>query len=236
MRSVRMSFLQFLSSIKHDMMLFASCTAPLLAGLAIRFGIPALEKLLTGWLELPAVLTPYYDIFTMFFSMLSPVMLCFVAAMVILEERDDRISSYLFITPLGKSGYLITRFGIPAVLSFIATLVLLPLFQISGLSFPELLLLSFGGTLQGVIVSLLIITISSNKLEGMAVTKMSTLIVLGIVVPYFIKSPMQYLLAFLPSFWIGKAIYESLPLFMLPAIFLSFVWIFLLLHRYQKKR
>ena len=66
--------------------------------------------------------------------MLSPVMFCFVAAMVILEETDDHITGYLFITTLGRKGYLAARLGLPAVISFIITLVLLPIFRLTKLS------------------------------------------------------------------------------------------------------
>ena len=48
------------------------------------------------------------------------------------------------------------------------------------------------GSVQAIIVSLMIITLSGNKLEGMAVTKLSALTLLGIPVPFFIDSYYQF--------------------------------------------
>jgi len=96
-------------------------------------------------------------------------------------------------------------------------------------------LLAAGGTLQGIITSLLILTISSNKLEGMAVAKLSGLMIFGAAIPFFIKDDLQYVLFSLPSFWIGKAVCENILLYMFPAFTLSAMWICFLLKRYLRK-
>lgn len=235
MKAIRLSFYQMLQYMRRDMMLFAACFAPILAGLMFRYAIPFLETSLTSLFNLPAIIYPYYALIDIFFAMLSPVMFCFVSAMVSLEEIDENTAEYLFITPLGKTGYLIARFGVPAVIAFIITTILLPVFMLTSLSFVEVITLAIGGTLQGVIISLLIVTLSSNKLEGMAVTKLSTLMIFGAVVPFFVKHNIQYILSLLPSFWIGKAIYENAPFCMLLAFALSVICIFFLLKRYLHK-
>lgn len=160
--------------------------------------------------------------------MLPPAMFCFVSAMVSLEEADEKTAA-LFITPLTKTGYLSARLGLPAVAAFFVTLILLPVFKLTTLPSLTILLLTAGATLQGVIVALLILTISSNKLEGVAVAKLATLTVFGAAVPFFIQSNVQYAISPLPAFWIGKAILESRPVYMLPAFGLSIVWIFFFL-------
>ncbi len=72
-------------------------------------------------------------------------------------------------------------------------------------------------------------------LEGMAITKLSTLIMFGAVIPFFIKNNVQYVLFPLPSFWIGKAAYENILFYLFPTFALSVVWIYLLLKRYLRK-
>lgn len=235
MRAIRLSFVQMLAYMRRDAMLFAACLAPILAGFFFRLAIPLLEEVLTGWLHIPAIFAPYYGLIDIFFAMLSPTMFCFVSAMVSLEEADEKTAAYLFITPLGKIGYLAARFGAPAVAAFLVTLVLLPFFTLSSLSLGTIVMLSAGGTLQGVIVALLIVTLSSNKLEGMAASKLSSLMIFGAAVPFFIEHKIQYALSPLPSFWIGKAILENTPLFLLPAAVLSALWIFFLIKRYLGK-
>lgn len=236
MRAVRLCFLHMLACLRRDMMLFAACAAPVLAGLFFRFGIPFLEAVLTDWLHRPMILSPYYRLIDVFFVMLSPAMFCFVAAMVSLEETDEKTAAYLFITPLGKRGYLAARLGAPAAAAFLVTLILFPMFRLTALSPAAAFLFAACGTLQGMIVALLVLTVSSNKLEGMAVTKLATLPLLGAVIPFFVKGNLQYAASALPSFWMGRAACGQGLLSMLPAFALSGAWICLLLKRYQRKR
>lgn len=235
MRAVRLSFIQMLAYMRRDMMLFAVCFTPILAGIFFRFAVPVLEAALTGWFHGSAVISPYYALIDVFLAMLASTMFCFVSAMVSLEEADEKTAAYLFVTPLGRNGYLAARLWIPSAAAFLVTAALLPVFRLTALSPADIALLAAGGTLQGIIIALLIVTLSSNKLEGMAVTKLSSLMTFGAAVPFFVKEGVQYVTSPLPSFWIGKAILEKRPLYMLPAFVLSAVWIYFLVKRYLRK-
>lgn len=235
MSAIRLSFLQLLKFIRQDMMLAAAGLAPLLAGLAIYFGVPLLEKTLMRFTGLPLVLLPYYGLFHFFFASLSPAMVCFIAAMVMLEEREEHVDRYLFVTGLGRKGYFVSRIVIPALLAFAVTAVLLPLFDLTALSAAEVFFLSLTGTLQGILIALLIVSFSSNKLEGMAVTKLSSLMIFGAVVPFFVPSPVCFFFAFLPSFWMGKAMLENDLLYALPAVIAAGSWIVRLWRIYNGK-
>lgn len=235
MRAIRLSFLHMLEFIRHDMMLFAAGLAPLLAGAALRFGVPFLEKLLVSYIGAEAVLTPYYGLFDIFFASIAPAMFGFIAAMVMLEEHDDHIDRYLFITGLGRNGYLVSRIVIPAFGAFVVTALLLPVFRLSALSAAGIVLLSLTGTLQGIIIALLIVALSSNKLEGMAITKLSALMIMGAVAPYFVPKPVCYCLSILPSFWIGMAILENELIYMMMSVLAAGIWIFVLLRVFYRK-
>ena len=225
MRAVRLSFLHMLRLIRQDRMLLAAGLAPFLAGLAIRFAVPLAESGLIRLTGTEAVLAPYYALFDLFFACLTPAMFCFIAAMVMLEERDDHIDRYLSATALGRNGYYISRIVFPAFGAFAVTVILLPVFHLSPLSAGVGLLLSLAGSLQGVIIGLLIVMISSNKLEGMAVTKLSSLMMLGAVIPWFVPAPFSFGFSFLPSFWMGKAMTEGSLLDLLPSIAAGGCWI-----------
>lgn len=231
MKAIRRSFFQMAVSMRRDKMLSVCCFAPILAGFFFRFAIPLLEATLTDGFHMTAVISPYYKLIDILFAMLPSTMFCFVSAMVSLEEKDEKTAVYLFVTPLRKTGYLFARFGVPSVIAFFAAIILLPVFKLTALSPLTVLLLAAGGTLQGTIVALLVLAISSNKLEGMAVAKLSTLIFLGAVIPFFIKSNVQYVISLLPSFWIGKAVLENISLYMLSVFVLSVIWICFLLQR-----
>lgn len=235
MKAIRICSLQMLGHMRRDMMLLAACLAPILAGAFFKLGIPLLEAELTNLLSLPAVLSPYYGLPDAFLAMLTPVMLCFASAMVALEEADENTAVSLFVTPLGKRGYLIARFALPCVASFLAALLLLPVFKLTRLSFTQIVLLAAAGAPVGLITALLIVTLSSNKLEGMAIAKLSSLIALAVIAPFFIKHDVQYVLALLPSFWIGKALSESASVYMLPSLAVSLVWSCVLFKCYLRK-
>lgn len=235
MRAIRKSFFRMVGSVRKDAMLFAACFAPVIAGLAFHFGIPQIEKWLCSFLGKESVLTSYYSLFDIFLSIIAPMLFCFVAAMVMLEERDDKITRYLIVTPLGKKGYLFSRLGMIFIISAGITVPLLWIFKLSGVTFGMVLFLSVAGAMQGIIMALLMVTLSSNRLEGIAISKLSTLFMMGFVVPYFIKGKIMYILVFFPSFWIGKTVYHEQVCFMIPTALISFAWIALFLRGYVKK-
>ena len=81
----------------------------------------------------------------------------------------------------------------------------------------------------------MIITLSGNKLEGMAVTKLSALTLLGIPVPFFVKGIFQYVVCFLPSFWVGKAIQNNGYINLLIALLVASIWFYVLISKLLKK-
>lgn len=228
MKAIRLSFSHMLKLVRQDRMLLAAGLAPLLAGIATRYAVPLAEGSLVRLTGAEAVLAPYYALFDLFFASLTPAMFCFIAAMVMLEERDDHIDRYLFVTGLGRNGYFVSRIGFPALAAFGVTAMLLPVFHLTPLTAGAILLMSFVGTMQGIIIALLIVTISSNKLEGMAVTKLASLMMLGAAIPYFIPAPFSFACSFLPSFWMGKAMVEHCLLYLLPSLAVEGGWIVVL--------
>ena len=82
--------------------------------------------------------------------------------------------------------------------------LLLFLFSLTNVSIVENLIYSVSGALMSIISALLVIAFAKNKMEGMALIKMCGLLFLGIPIVYFIKSPIQYVFSFLPSYWMAK--------------------------------
>ena len=229
------SFLQFLGQIIKDAMLFMVCFTPIIYGLLIKYVIPYLERRLTSHFGYVELLTPYYLIFDIFLAAMTPLMFCFVSAMVMLGEIDDGISKYLAVTPIGKRGYLVSRLGIPTLISIIVTLIVLSFFSLTKLSFTVMVIIAFVTAMLSLIESLLIITISNNKVEGMAITKLSSLLFLGIPAPFFITGGAQYLLFFLPSFWLTKFVIEDKLSYLIGSIVVAMIWILLLYKKFIRK-
>lgn len=233
MKALLMSFRQFLFMIKRDKMLLLVCFVPILCGFLFRFGLPFFNQIMIQYIEID--LRQYYVLIDTFYGILISDMFCIVSALIILEERDDHIINGLFVTPLGKTGYLISRLGIPTLLSLIITCFLLPLFHLSSLSLHMMLLICVLGSLQGLIVSLLVVSLSSHKLEGMAVAKMASLESFVVLIPYFIQDIYSYLFAWFPTFWIGKGLVEEDILFMIMGLLISVLWIMILAFVFKRK-
>lgn len=229
MKRVLSSTMQIFKQIKSDPMMFAACFTPFVMGALIKFGIPFLERITDFSLQ------TYYPIFDLLLSIMAPVLLCFAFAMITLEEIDDKVSRYFSITPLGKSGYLFTRLGVPSIISAVIAFIVLLLFSLEKLSIGMTICLALLGSVQAIIVSLMIITLSSNKLEGMAVTKLAALTLLGIPAPFFIDSYYQFSVGFLPSFWVAKAMQNEAVLYFSIGLMVALVWYYFLTKRLFRK-
>lgn len=235
MKSVWISFRQLLQQMASDVMLLVICFAPFLCGAAIYFGIPLIEELLTGYLGEMEIIKPYYLIFDLMMGIVSSMMFCFASAMIVLGEIDDHIAGYLSLTPLGNKGYLISRFGIPTLISMIITMVILSIFSLTEMSFFMMSAISILASVVGMIVAFMIVAFSSNKVEGMAVSKLSGLLVCGAFGPFFLEGSFQYILSFLPTFWMGRFAITGNVISLIVTLFESVLWIFVLLKLFLKK-
>ncbi|MEL7607423.1 hypothetical protein SDC9_71068 [bioreactor metagenome] len=234
-KRLSISFMQYLNQIARDAMLFLSCLAPVLYGLFMKFGIPAAEKFLTGYYSREEVLVPYFLIFDLFLVVLTPMMFSFASSMVILGEIDDGITKYMSVTPLGRGGYLISRLILPLTLSFVVSIIVMNVFSLDIISFEMIILLSFLSSVLGFITTMMVVSLSANKVEGMAITKMSGISMIGIILPFFVLTRIQYLAIMLPSFWMAKFALEGKITYLILCVMVSAGWILLLLRKFMKK-
>lgn len=229
------AFKQFMVQIYQDSMLIILCIAPILCGSFFKFILPWIEDKVAFYLPLHDILQQYYLLFDLFLCAVTPLLYCFAAAYVILSEVDEGLTRYLAVTPIGKLGYLITRMGIPAVLSFFIGILMLGIFRISDISIVEIVAVSLVTSLLGIVTALVVVALSANKVEGMAISKLTGLLSLGLPAPFFITGPLQYLLCWLPSFWISKFVLDKNIMFIIIGFLISLIWIYLLYDKFDKK-
>ena len=89
--------------------------------------------------------------------------------------------------------------------------------------------------LSGIVTALLVVAISSNKVEGMAVGKLSGLFGVTFFVPLAINGTIKYAFCLFPMFWIGEWSISGGwgKLVMAAALFI--IWIHILFLRFRKK-
>lgn len=235
MKKTLSAFQPFVSEITHNFMLAACIIAPILMGFTFRSLLPILEHLLCEKFSVTQIITPYYRIFDILLAIMTPIMFCFAGVLVILEEADCGVERYYAVTPLGKSGYIMARLGIPTLISIFYDILLLCLFTISKLSILMIFALSVSGGLMAVITSLIVVSFAKNKMEGMAIIKLCGLLVIGIPVAYFITNPVQYVFGILPSFWLTKLCMTENFLFFFPTLLTSLLITLLLYGKFKKK-
>jgi len=235
MKSVLISFKQLLQQMASDVMLIVICFAPFLCGAGIYFGIPLIEELVIGYFGKVEIIEPYYLIFDLIMGILSSMLFCFASAMIVLSELDDHIAGYLFLTPLGKGGYLISRFGIPTLISMIITMIILSLFSLTGMSSLMIIEISVIASIIGMLIAFMIVAIATNKVEGMVVSKLSGFLIVGALGPFFLIGNEQYLLSILPTFWMAKFAISGNLVYIIITLFESALWIFILLKLFLKK-
>lgn len=229
------SFRMFIRQIMKDSMLYVVCIAPLLAGLFFRFGIPRIEILLCSYFNVSSIFAGYYLLIDLFLCILTPFLFCFSSSMVVLTEYDENMAGYLAVTPVGKSGYLISRFLFPATISFIGSILLMCLFALTVWSGFLMVIACILSSILGIATSLLIVSFSHNRVEGMAFSKLSGITMIGLMVPFFLSTNIQYLFALLPSLWIAKLCLEKNFIFIIPTFLTSIIWILVLYRQFARK-
>lgn len=235
MKSLFICFRIMLEQMFHDFMLSVVLFVPIVTAILLKFGIPLLETYLTATFSLPQILTPYYALIDCGMLVITPVMFNFTTAMVMLEERDEHIITYVSITPLTKNGYLFARLGFINILSFFFMILISKSCSLVGFPFFTLFFISICFLILGLLISLLIITFSSNKMEGMTIGKLTSLLTIGFIIPLILHSPIQYLFACMPTYWLGKFILQENYVCLFLALLISMLQLYLLYKQFLKK-
>lgn len=223
MSAVWKLFMIGLRQIVRDGMLLILIPAPFLMGAALRLILPLADSIVAEKMNFS--LDPWYPLSDTFVMAMTPVMTAMVWAFLMLDERDESIGIYYNITPAGGRAYLMARMGIPMLWAFISSLLVIWLFGLAVGNIVVLLSVAVIGALQGVITCILLVALAGNKVEGLALAKLTSLLLLGLPVAWFIDAPSKYLCGFLPSFWMGEIIYTAYAYEASLALFSGFVGI-----------
>lgn len=235
MKAVENAFKQYLLCIWKDFMMVACIIGPIIMGVAFRYVIPNLESYLCDYFNQSAILSPYYRVFDLLMLIMTPLLIAFAGVMVMLEEIDNNTAKYLCVTPIGPKGYLISRLGMPVLFSLLYDIILIMLCGISDMGLSIKLVLVVLAGIISILVSIMVVGIAKNKVEGMAIMKLSGLIVAAALLPFFSSARETYLAGVFPSFWMGKLVVYKNYSFVLLFIGTSTLWLLGLYHHFRKK-
>jgi len=195
-------FLIGVRQMLRDGMLLVLVPAPFLMAAVLRFGFPAADAMIGR--NLGFSIEAYYPLGDALLIIMTPMMAAMVFAFLILEDRDEGTGIYFSITPAGGRAYLVARLGIPMLWAFASSTVACGLFGLSQVRVHVLLIAILIGTLQSASAGMLLVAFARNKVEGLALSKLAGLFMLGLFSAWFLPEPQKYLLSLLPSFWVAE--------------------------------
>ena len=235
MNAIIKSFRIFILQLTKDGMLIMILIAPLLIGTIFKFGIPFLELQLTSYFDKDVILKDYFILFDLLLATLTPYLVSFAASMTMLDEFDSNLINHLCITPLGKKGYLISRVVLPILIAYIISIIIVSVFSITSWSFIMIISICLLTSLLSFTSTLIVFSFSKNKIEGLALAKLSGIVMIGIVVPFTLSSEVEYYFSLLPSFWIGKFTLELSFSYFLISFISILIWIYVLYRKFLLK-
>lgn len=224
MRKTIRLFKMGMRQITRDGMLFALLPAPFLLGLFVRFGVPFVDSLLQR--ELSFSIQPWYSLADAMLLAMTPLLLGMSSAFVLLDEKDEGTGLYYQITPVEGYAYLGARIGIPMIWSFLCSIFVTMVFGISDAPFARVAAAALISSLLGLSVSMMVVSFAGNKVEGLAISKLSGIILIGLAAVWFVPAPYRYLASFLPSYWLGDLVQNGVGLLpVLGGLLTGILWI-----------
>ena len=123
----------------------------------------------------------------------------------LLEDRDEGTLLALAVTPVGQGGVLSFRLVAAGCLSALLAAATLP-FVLPGLGLLQGLATLVLVGLSGVLATAVLPALARNKVEGLALTKVSNLVIL-VPLAALLPAPFRYLFGWLPSYWLGELLF-----------------------------
>lgn len=223
-----------LKQISKDGMLIVMLPAPFLAGMFFKFAIPYINTILTDELSFP--ITAWYGLLDGMLICLTPMFAAMISAFLLLEERDEGLNAFYQITPAEGYSYLFARVGFPMTGAFIITMIVSAFFNLSSLSFEVILSSSLISSFTGIVLAMMVVSIAGNRVEGLAVSKLMGISFTGLILIWFIPAPYYYVMAFLPSFWIGKLLLGGAnPFSFIFGLITCLLWTAVFVRRFLKR-
>lgn len=184
--------------ISKDPMLMASFLGPLALIVCTRFILPLLSEWITQGYGFR--LSDYNEFIATFLLLIVPLLPGTMAGLLILDERDENIISYYAITPLTREGYFRYRLMLPSFLAVLLTALFLLFSGITILQFEN----AFTLILLVLEAPCIALFFAANKVEGLALSKVTGLLFVGPIIVSFVPESWQYMGMVVPTFWPAK--------------------------------
>ncbi len=192
--------------IYRDQMLLVLCFAPFLTGIAIKLLLPLADQLLIKYIRLS--IQPYYLMADALILTMGAMTIGMMVGLLMLDERDDGICAYFSVTPVGGMAYLVSRLALPFLYSLITTMIVVSFTSMGGLAYGWMFAPAVISAFAGVSMAMLLVSIASNKVEGLAVSKLLGIFMFGIPLAWFANSYLKAIGYLLPTYWVADMLIQ----------------------------
>jgi fluoroquinolone transport system permease protein len=225
-------------NISRDPLLIFSMVGSLLLALLVRFGVPELHAFLSQHISFS--LNEHFLIIIGLVLLMAPLMIGILYGFILLDERDEGLLLYYSITPLTKSGYLYGRLLFPIGITFLLAYSIILIQGIVAVRFASFIPVAFLFALQTPIITMIMATLASNKVEGLALTKVINLCILVPLIDYILASPLLNVVAmFFPVYWPVAMLLENQPtrywIDFILGIMMTVLWFTVIHYKFQRK-
>ncbi|SDZ16461.1 fluoroquinolone transport system permease protein [Evansella caseinilytica] len=235
-----------LKNILRDPLMLLVLLVPVFMVLLVEFGLALVDGQLASFGDFRLLNHRLFIIAVIL--LMTPLMIGMVTGFLLLDEMDDGIFSYMEITPLKKWGYLFYRVTLPSVIGFAVSLLMAGIFFAGepvrwGALSLSLALISFIGPL----ITMYLAAFAKNKVEGMAYSKLISLLLLAPILSYLFDSRWTMAAYAIPVTWGAEAIYVAAagkmsaygmighwPILFAGGIIVTFLWLALFYHKLKQ--
>lgn len=184
----------------RDPMLMLLATLPLALAATVRLAAPAGLERLPPTMDAGVVASWT----TAVLLLLTPLMFGFVIGLMLLDERDDGVLTAVALTPVGKTGFLGYRMATPIAWSSIAAVLVTVLPGLASFGPAQLAVLAVLAGLQAPLLALFLAAFAADKVRGMALGKVGTVLVGVGTVAVLAPAPWRWLATPSPHFWLAR--------------------------------
>ncbi len=181
-------------AVLRDSMIRIVLLAPLAIAILARFGLPIIERYTLRRYGFD--LTAHREALLVFLLIIVvPMLFGMVAGLLLLDDRDDGLVRVLLITPVSLRSYLWWRSGAAGVLSVCFLLVVVPLSGLLAAPYGRIVPAILLTGPVAAVLALVCVALARDRLEGLAVMKALSLIVLAPALLPFVNGPGEALAA-----------------------------------------
>lgn len=194
----------------RDPLLWMIVIAPIIWTTGVALFTPMVTEMLSERYGFDLI--PYYPlVLTAFLLLTSIIITGAIASFLILDELDAGTLTALRVTPVPLVSFFTYRAGTVLVVTTIYVIATLSFSGIlePGLA-PALIPIGLVSGLSAIVTLLLIVSVASNKIQGIAMVRALGMLIAGLpCLPWFIDSAWNLAFGVLPPYWAAKAFWVA---------------------------